>query len=46
MSTEPSEQEKFLAGMRKIVSVPKSVILQREREAKEERKRKRRKPSG
>jgi len=40
--SEPSEREKFLAGMRKIVSVPKAEILRREKEAKAERARKRR----
>ena len=35
----PSERERFLAGLRKIVSVPKAEILRREREAKEERRR-------
>lgn len=37
--TEPSEKERFLTGLKKIVSVPKSEILRREREAKEARKR-------
>ncbi len=41
--TEPTEKDKFLAGMRKIVSVPKAEILRREQEAKEQRKRERRK---
>jgi len=34
----PSEREKFLAGMRKIISVPKAQVLRREREDKEARK--------
>ncbi len=36
---EHSEREKFLAGIRKIVSVPKTEVLRREREDKEARKR-------
>jgi hypothetical protein len=39
METEPSEKDRFLAGLKKIVSVPKKEILRREREAKEARKR-------
>lgn len=38
MSTEPTEREKFMAGIRKIVSVPKERVLQREREDKEARR--------
>jgi len=43
MANEPSESQKFLAGLRKIVSVPKAEILRREKAAKEERTRQRRK---
>jgi len=39
MPPEQSEREKFLAGIRKIVSVPKSVVLKREQDAKEARRR-------
>jgi hypothetical protein len=38
-SQHPSERERFLTGLKKIVSVPKSEILRREREDKEARKR-------
>jgi hypothetical protein len=37
--SEPTEKERFLTGMRKIVSVPKKEILRREREDKKARKR-------
>jgi hypothetical protein len=39
MTAEPTEKERFLSGLKKIVSVPKAEILRREREDKEARRR-------
>jgi hypothetical protein len=45
MATEPTPKEKFLGAMKKIITVPKSEILRREKEAKAERAKKRHRPS-
>lgn len=42
MPTEPTAREKFEAGLRKLVSVPKTEIVRREKEYKEARKRSKR----
>ncbi|MGA2139203.1 MAG: hypothetical protein ABSH14_10115 [Verrucomicrobiia bacterium] len=40
---DATPKEKFLGAMRKIITVPKTEVLRREREAKAERARKRKK---
>jgi hypothetical protein len=42
----PTEFQKFQAGLKKIVSVPKSEILKREAEYKAARKRRKKPPVG